>query len=137
METATQRRNTDGLRKGSLPTPISPEQEATIRSMWAGGSYRDEIARAVGITVSTFIGARHRLNLPPRKRGCRPGSRHSTWNPSPEEIAAACAVFQSRWSPEEREARLGLRNPDTLEELPRRRGLRVVSADSLPGILHE
>jgi len=137
METATQRRNTDGLRKGSLPTPITPEQEATIRSLWASGAYRDEIARAVGLSVSTFIGARHRLDLPPRKRGCRKGSRPSTWNPSPEEIAAACAIIQSRWSPEEREARLGLRNPDTLEELPRRRGLRVVSADSLPGILDE
>jgi hypothetical protein len=137
METATQRRNTDGLRKGSLPTPISPEQEATIRSMWAAGAYRDEIARAAGITIDVFIGAQSRLGLPPRKRGPRKGSQPASRDPSPEEIAAACAVFQRGWSDEEREARLGLRNPDTLEKLPRSRGLRVVSADSLPGILHE
>jgi hypothetical protein len=104
--------------------------------MWASGSYRDEIARAVGLSVSTFIGAQARLGLPPRKRGPRKGSRPSNWDPSPEEIAAACAAFQSRWSPEEREARLGLRNPDTLEELPRHRGIRIVSADTLPGILN-
>jgi hypothetical protein len=105
--------------------------------MWASGAYRDEIARAVGLGVDAIIGARLRLGLPSRKRGPRKGCRPAERDPSPEEIAAACAVFQSRWSPEEREARLGLRNPDTLEELPRRRGLRVVSADTLPGILDE
>jgi hypothetical protein len=136
MGTAPQR-NTSGLRKGSLPTPISPEQEATIRSLWASGAYRDEIARAAGITIDSFIGAKSRLGLPPRKRGPRKGSRPAERDPTPQEIAAACAVFQRGWSDEEREARLGLRDPDTLEKLYRRRGLRVVSADSLPGILDE
>lgn len=127
--------NTGNLRVGSSPTPLTHEQESTIRDMWAAGAYRDEIARAVGLGVDTINGARRRLGLPPRKRGPRPGSGVSEWVPSPEEIRAACLRIQAGWSAEEREVRLGLRDPDSREELPRSRGVRVVPADDLPGIL--
>jgi hypothetical protein len=84
---------------------ITPEQVEAIRSLWPTGARRDEIAAAVGLSVDSLIAAKRELGLPSLRRGCR-GPRRE-WNPTPVEIAAACAEIQRGWSPEETAVRQG------------------------------
>lgn len=83
---------------------LTPEQERTVRELWAAGGSRDEVARAAGVTVDVI---RSRLNdqlvdLPRRGRG---GNRRPpSPDPSPEEIWGRLVLeAQSKWSDEERE----------------------------------
>jgi len=85
----------------------TPEQLRHARELFANGATRDEIAWQIGSTRS-ILEARLRDQL----RDCRPGRgrgghRPPTIDPTPEEIALACAEFrrgwpESRWLPEPR-----------------------------------
>jgi hypothetical protein len=64
------------------------------------------IALAVGRSYKTCQDLRSKLGLPKRTREYRSrigGVKHA--DPSPEDIAAACLIIRSRWTPEETERR--------------------------------
>jgi hypothetical protein len=92
---------------------LTDDQASKLRTIWQSGLRRDELARAVGLTIDSLIAAKRELNLPDLRRGCR-GPR-SEWNPTPDEISAACAEIQRGWSPEENAVRQGYRPLDTSE----------------------
>jgi hypothetical protein len=86
---------------------LTDDQASKLRTIWQSGLRRDELARAVGLTIDSLIAAKRELGLPNLRRGCR-GPRREL-NPSPDEISAACAEIQRGWSPEETAVRQGYR----------------------------
>jgi hypothetical protein len=92
---------------------LTDDQAAKLRTIWQSGLRRDELARAVGLTIDSLLAAKRELGLPDLRRGCR-GPRREV-NPTPDEIAAACAEIQRGWSPEENACRQGFRPLDTSE----------------------
>ena len=90
-----------------MPIQITPETEAKIIELWQQGASRDDICRACGLTVDTFIRARKQLALPPRALKTNSGRRGV--DPKPREIRAACRRIQTSWSVEETALRAGYR----------------------------
>jgi hypothetical protein len=84
---------------------LTDDQASKLRTIWQSGLRRDELARAVGLTIDSLLAAKRELNLPDLRRGCR-GPRREV-NPTPDEISAACLEIQRGWSPEENAVRQG------------------------------
>lgn len=70
--------------------------QAALRRVWSSGSTYAEITFALGVTRDQVIRLRDRLNLPLRlDRSLRKkGPRHA--DPTPDEIAKACAEIRAR-----------------------------------------
>ena len=87
---------------------LTPAQVDGARAGFGRGMSRDDVARLLGISRSIL---EHRLR--DQLRDCRPGRGHGghrppTADPTPAEIALACAEIragwpESRWLPETRE----------------------------------
>lgn len=101
---------------------VTPEQEATIRSLWSQGIRRDDVARTAGLTVDQFLAIKDRLELPPRPRSLGSGSRGV--DPTQDEIHQACAEIRSRWTEADHLHRAGLVDPKTGEA--HERGYRII-----------
>ena len=83
-----------------------PFDEELFRRLWAEGKSIMEIALSCGRSYKTCQDLRSKLGLPKRTSEYRSrvgGIKHA--DPTLEEIAAACAIIRSRWSPEETERR--------------------------------
>lgn len=97
------------------PRFLSPDQEQAVRSAWADGLPRDEVARLAGVTIH-ILEARRRdqlADLPKRRQGLGGGRRGG--DPSEDEIVRLTREIQQRWSDEEREqAWRGSRRRDDL-----------------------
>jgi hypothetical protein len=77
---------------------LTAEQLELSRKLWADGASRDEVCRAIGVTVDRF-NARLRDQLADLPRRGRGGSwRGPTPDPTPAEIALACAEFRKNWT---------------------------------------
>lgn len=70
--------------------------QATLRKVWASGSTYAEMTEYLGVTRDQVIRMRDVLRLPLRldRSKRRKGPRHK--DPTPEEIAAACAAIRAR-----------------------------------------
>ena len=70
--------------------------QATLRKVWASGSTYAEMTEYLGVTRDQVIRMRDVLRLPLRldRSQRRKGPRHK--DPTPEEIAAACAAIRAR-----------------------------------------
>lgn len=79
---------------------LSADQERTARELWIAGGSRDEVARAVGVTIDVLQArmADQLKDLPRRGRG---GNRRDPQpDPTPEEIAARAAELRATWTPD-------------------------------------
>lgn len=108
------------MQRGSSET--TPEQEACIRSMWADGARRDDIAAAVGMTRDSFATAQKRLALPVRPRSIGGAARGI--DPTEAEIRQATAEIRSRWTDADHLHRAGMIDPKTGEA--HERGYRII-----------
>lgn len=89
--------------------------QATLRSVWASGSTYAEMTLYLGVTKDQLFRLRDKLHLPLRldrsKRAKPPRHR----DPTPEEIAAACAALRAKHFEQRRnEPPRQYRNPDEL-----------------------
>lgn len=83
---------------------LTPRQVALARRVWMAGGTRDEVARAIGVTVDVLQArlADQLKTLPRRGRGGN--LRRPTADPSPEEIwGKLTKEAQARWTDDERE----------------------------------
>lgn len=100
---------------GSQKRLLTPEQEATVRRMLAGGASVTEAAAAAGITVRR-LRTRQADQLADLRVGRGRGGGPRRWrDPTPEEIAVRCAEIRRGWPPE----RWGLHEPDSLTDATR------------------
>jgi hypothetical protein len=82
-----------------MPSTVSTacsKFQATLRSVWASGSAMADITAYLGITKDQLIRLRGVLELPlrlDRSKRCKP-PRHR--DPTPAEIAAACAEIRRK-----------------------------------------
>jgi hypothetical protein len=94
---------------------LTPEQEATVRRMLAGGASITEAAAAAGISVRR-LRTRQEDQLADVRVGRGRGGGPRRWrDPTPEEIEAATAEIRRGWPPE----RWGLREPDSMTDATR------------------
>jgi hypothetical protein len=96
------------LRRGStVRVKLTEAQVDLVRRLWAEGVHRDEIARRVGITISTWYARRgdQLKGLPKRERGVGLKRSRGYVDPTPEEIAARCAEIQAAWTADQRAMR--------------------------------
>lgn len=83
-----------------------PFDESLFRKLWNDGLPLMEIAVACGRSYKTLQDLRSKLGLPKRTREYRSKiGRIKHADPTAEDIAIACAIIRSRWSPEELERR--------------------------------
>lgn len=70
--------------------------QATLRRVWASGSTYSEMTLFFGVTKDQLFRLRDRLALPLRldRSKRRKGRRHA--DPTPKEIAAACAELRAK-----------------------------------------
>lgn len=70
--------------------------QKTLRSVWSSGSTYAEMTAFLGVTRDQIIRLRDRLHLPLRldRSARKKGPRHK--DPTPEQIAAACAEIRAR-----------------------------------------
>lgn len=91
---------------------LTDDQAQQLRTLWHSGLRRDELARAVGLTVDSLIAAKRELGLPRLRQG---GGRVAEPDPTPAEIATACAEIRRGWTPEETAVRQGYRPLEAVE----------------------
>lgn len=82
-----------------MPTTVSTACktfQATLRDVWSSGSTYAEMTAYLGVTRDQIIRLRDRLRLPLRldRRTRKKGPRHK--DPTPQQIAAACAEIRAR-----------------------------------------
>lgn len=75
---------------------LSPDDDAKFRAMWAAAEPVAHIAAAFGVGADTVNLLRVRLGLKARTARTRAARRSPAADPTPEEIAAACAELRSR-----------------------------------------
>lgn len=87
--------------RGTVSTAAKTFQ-AALRNVWASGSTYAEMTDYLGVTKDQIIRLRDRLRLPLRldRSTRKKGPRHS--DPTPEEIAAACAALRAKHLAERR-----------------------------------
>lgn len=79
---------------------LTANQKRALRRMWPGDLTTEEIGDELGLTELELQAAVALLGL-----GERPAV--SAYMPTEAEIRAACAAIRFKWTPAEREARLG------------------------------
>lgn len=87
--------------RGTVSTACKTFQ-ATLRSVWSSGSTYAEMTAFLGVTKDQIVRLRDRLKLPLRldRSTRKKGPRHK--DPTPEEIAAACAALREKHLAERR-----------------------------------
>lgn len=87
--------------RGTVSTACKTFQ-ATLRSVWSSGSTYTEMTEFLGVTKDQLFRLRDRLKLPLRldRSTRKKGPRHR--DPTPEEIAAACAALREKHMAERR-----------------------------------
>lgn len=79
---------------------LSANQKRAIRRLWKGDLTTQEICEELGFTEERLLQAADFLRLPER-------AEPDVFIPTPEYIRLQCAIIRSKWTPAEREARLG------------------------------
>lgn len=87
--------------RGTVSTACKTFQ-TTLRSVWSSGSTYTEMTEFLGVTKDQLFRLRDRLKLPLRldRSTRKKGPRHR--DPTPEEIAAACAALREKHMAERR-----------------------------------
>lgn len=70
--------------------------QATLRRVWASGSTYSEMTLYLGVTKDQLFRLRDRLELPLRLDRSQRKKPRRQRDPTPQEIAAACAALRAR-----------------------------------------
>jgi len=75
---------------------LSRDDEQRFKSLWNSGTPVADICTAFGLSHDAVNRVRGRLELAPRTARTRAAPRVAMRDPSPEEIAAACAELRAK-----------------------------------------